>query len=1179
MSPLSIPQSLGEKPARSARAASSEVRGVVSKVITAKDDGWGAICVKTEDGREVKASGSVAHLRQGDAVMLGGEWSRHPKYGDQFKVTSSRVERPSSAVGIERYLEGIANVGAVTARSIVRAFGDDALRVIEEEPARLAAVEGVGPVRAEAILAAVRNRQASDDLGIMLGAAGVPARFVAAILKRWGGKAPQVVQERPYSLIGEFEGIGFKTADSIARAAGISLTSEERMAAGVLHVLNEAAGGEGHTMLPKHKLLAEAAQLMTLKAATVEPVLETLDRDGLIVVEEGEVFSRRLHTNEVQVAERMLRIKETECRPVFVFRFQCPACSLSFESFWKDADCPECRLPAVESEGNPSPVAPNVQLSPEQEEALQCALGQADSILVINGGPGTGKSSVTKFIVENLMEGGLCVRLAAPTGKAARRLSEATGEPAETIHRLLEYSPVYGGFTRNRENPIEADVVVVDECFDYKQPILTENGWDYIGRIVNQEKRVKVWSRNPKTGNLELKRIKRWIKNKAPHSLLKITASRASSMRDARKIRCTGEHKILTPSGYVRAKDLRVGSEVLVRGPGLSEYQFSLLVGSMLGDGGMGRHKTRNSPQPVFSQGEAQREWLEFKHRAFGSLSSKISKSASGYPGGKPVLRFTLGVTDDARRIAREMPYRGTHPSGRQRWSPTDKFIEWIDEVVLMVWFLDNGSLMRRATKSGETYYATLHSERFDFMDNQRLAQKLQAKWGIACRVRPDARGNYLIKFSNNGTAKLLSIIRPLAPSCMESKVPGCHGSDVEPEVCQTTKATVTCIEPIAPNKGYPNVFDLEVEDFHNYIAGNIVVSNCSMVDVALMRHLLVAVPDAARLILVGDSDQLPSVGPGRVLADVIASGVVRVVRLKTVFRQAAQSRIVVNAHRMNRGEPFVLPEQGEESDFYFTQREGTADAAALVVDLVAERIPAKFGLDPRADVQVLTPMNKGDIGARKLNALLQAALNPDGQPVGNRGFRVGDRIMQLRNNYNLEIFNGDTGRVLEYRESDPKHGGHPVAVVDFGDGRKVEMESGDMGDLVLAYASTIHKSQGSEYPAVVMVAHSSHWIMLQRNLFYTGITRAKKLLCVVGEEKAIRQAAKKAQGTERYSRLATRLREPGYGRPARGRVEADFIRLPRWHCDVCGNDWNGKKNSTECPECGGAEIREVKER
>lgn len=810
MSPLSIPQSLTEGPARSARSASNEVRGVVSKVITAKDDGWGAISVRTEDGRDVKASGSVAHLRQGDAVVLGGEWSRHPKYGDQLKVTSSRVERPSSAVGIERYLEGIANVGAVTARSIVRAFGDDALRVIEEEPARLAAVEGVGPVRAEAILAAVRNRQASDDLGIMLGAAGVPARFVAAILKRWGDKAPQVVQERPYSLIGEFEGIGFKTADSIARAAGISLTSEERMAAGVLHVLNEAAGGEGHTMLPKHKLLAEAAQLMTLKAATIEPVLEALDRDGLIVVEEGEVFSRRLHTNEVQVAERLLKIRETPCYKM---------CRHNVTMRYEAGELPSYRIctecGSKFSDGDDDENLHGMEFSREQEEAIDVALGQ-DSVLIINGGPGTGKSYVTRFIVENYLAAGLRVRLAAPTGKAARRLSEATGEPAETIHRLLEYSPVYGGFTRNRENPIEADVVVVDEV---------------------------------------------------------------------------------------------------------------------------------------------------------------------------------------------------------------------------------------------------------------------------------------------------------------------------------------------------------------------------SMVDVALMRHLLMAVPDAARLILVGDSDQLPSVGPGRVLADVIASGVVRVVCLKTVFRQAAESRIIVNAHRMNRGEPFVLPGSGEESDFYFTQREGTADAAALVVDLVAERIPAKFGLDPRTDVQVLTPMNKGDIGARKLNALLQAALNPDGQPVGNRGFRVGDRVMQLRNNYNLEIFNGDTGRVLEYRESDPKHGGHPVAVVDFGDGRKVEMESGDMGDLALAYASTIHKSQGSEYPAVVMVAHSSHWIMLQRNLFYTGITRAKRLLCVVGEEKAIRQAARKAQGTERYSRLATRLREPGYGRPARGRVEADFIRMPRWHCDTCGNDWNGKKNSTECPECGGAEIREVKER
>jgi len=304
-------------------------------------------------------------------------------------------------------------------------------------------------------------------------------------------------------------------------------------------------------------------------------------------------------------------------------------------------------------------------------------------------------------------------------------------------------------------------------------------------------------------------------------------------------------------------------------------------------------------------------------------------------------------------------------------------------------------------------------------------------------------------------------------------------------------------------------------------------------------------------------------------------------IKLEQVFRQAAESRIIVNAHRMNQGLPFVLGAPGEKTDFYFTEREDPSDVAELVVELVARRIPEEFGFDGRRDVQVLSPMNRGPIGADKLNTLLQAVLNPDGKQVGNRHFRVGDKVMQLRNNYTLDIFNGDTGIILEHRESDPSHGGVPVTLVDFGDDRAprvIEMEGGDMGDLKLAYASTIHKMQGSEAKAVVLICHSSHYIMLQRNLIYTGITRARKLLCVVGEDKAVRQASRTIGGQERYSRLATRLRQPGYGRPARGQVNTEFIKTPRWSCSTCGNAWNAR-NPKACPECQGEEIKEERER
>jgi len=301
-----------------------------------------------------------------------------------------------------------------------------------------------------------------------------------------------------------------------------------------------------------------------------------------------------------------------------------------------------------------------------------------------------------------------------------------------------------------------------------------------------------------------------------------------------------------------------------------------------------------------------------------------------------------------------------------------------------------------------------------------------------------------------------------------------------------------------------------------------LVVDETSMVDVPLMNALLRAVPARAALLLVGDVDQLPSVGPGQVLADVITSGVVPVVRLTEVFRQAATSRIVVNAHRINAGLMPEWPKAGEESDFYFVEAASPEIGVGKLIEIVRERIPKRFGFDPVRDIQVLCPMNRGGLGARSLNIELQRVLNPPGEPRVERfgwTFGMGDKVMQVENDYDKEVYNGDLGIVSAI---DPEEG---TLIAEF-DGRPVTYDYGELDEIVLAYATTIHKSQGSEYPVVVIPIVTQHYTMLQRNLVYTGVTRGKRLVVMVGQRRALAMAIRGEQGRRRWSKLGEWLRD-----------------------------------------------------
>jgi exodeoxyribonuclease V alpha subunit len=301
-----------------------------------------------------------------------------------------------------------------------------------------------------------------------------------------------------------------------------------------------------------------------------------------------------------------------------------------------------------------------------------------------------------------------------------------------------------------------------------------------------------------------------------------------------------------------------------------------------------------------------------------------------------------------------------------------------------------------------------------------------------------------------------------------------------------------------------------------------LIIDEASMIDIILMYHLLKAVPTFATFILVGDVNQLPSVGAGNVLNDIIASGSVPIATLDKIFRQARTSRIVVNAHKINEG---IVPSldtaysSDPQNDFYFIEQEDPEKVLDIILKLCQKRIPRRFNYDPVDEIQVLTPMHKGVVGAVNLNTRLQEALNPgdDGIIRGERTFRINDKVMQIRNNYDKDVFNGDIGRIAGIQWEDRG------VTITF-DGREVVYEFSDLDEIVLAYAVSVHKSQGSEYPVVIIPIVTQHYILLQRNLIYTAVTRGKNLVVIVGSKKAMAIGVSNNKTLQRFTRLGTRL-------------------------------------------------------
>ena len=388
--------------------------------------------------------------------------------------------------------------------------------------------------------------------------------------------------------------------------------------------------------------------------------------------------------------------------------------------------------------------------------------------------------------------------------------------------------------------------------------------------------------------------------------------------------------------------------------------------------------------------------------------------------------------------------------------------------------------------------------------------------------IKTAARQKVMILTGGPGTGKttiikaILEIYRRLTPRIIMGAPTGRAAKRMSEAAGWEAKTLHRVLEWSPKEMGFQKNADHPLE------ADVVIVDEASMIDNLLMHHFLKTVPSTCSLILVGDVNQLPSVGAGNVLKDIIESGVVPVVELNEIFRQAMGSLIITNAHRINRGEFPRLPEaKGDSHDFYFIQKETPEEIASTILDLVTKRIPARFAKNPVNDIQVLTPMHKGVIGAQNLNQVLQEALNKSQVELsrGGRMYKLGDKVMQIKNDYDKDVFNGDIGRIAGIDTEEQE------VIVDF-DGRQVTYDFSDLNELVLAYAVSVHKSQGSEYPVVVMPVHISHYMLLQRNLIYTGVTRARKLVIIVGTKKALSIGIRNNKIQSRFTGLSRRLKE-----------------------------------------------------
>jgi ATP-dependent exoDNAse (exonuclease V) alpha subunit len=1077
------------------------VEGTVSRVTYENaDTGFRVIRVDVKRGRQEVSEtwcGIAPAIGPGMSVRATGVYENDGRFGEQLKLQSLVPVMPSSVEGLKKYLgSGIfVGIGEALAGRIVDKFGEKTIEMLDRSPEQLSLVRGLGGSKARTILESWNEQRAVTEIMVFLQQHGASPALATKIHKRYKSQAIEVVSRYPYRLALEVDGVGFKTADRIALSAGIAADSDDRAQAGVMHVLHEIAT-KGHCFMPWNALVAEAAAMLGRDPIAVEAAVRSLSSGGYVVVEQNEtdesiVFEKRVWKSERAIAEQLALILGAPAAHVDDLQESAEHAILDFESR-------------------------GIALAPAQLEAVRAL--PTSKVMVLTGGPGVGKAQPHDALV--LTPRGWTTMGALVVGD---EVIGSDGAP----HRVT------GVFEQGVKDVfcVMFDDGGSTECCD-------EHLW--FTRTRRDRKRDRAGAARPLS---EIRASMERTGGGLNHSVEFVSAVEFAPR---------GEALPLDPwlLGAFLGDGTTSGNTVMLHNP---ELDVRERIAQALPEGDrIGAAPAKDPLRVPIAGGKSSSDHARSK--------TSVAIERLGLLGARSYDKFVPECYKTASIDVRLRLLQGLCDTDGYVVPSSGKSIEYCtasrklrDDVAFLV-----GSLGGRVSwVARETHY-TKDGERHEGRISYRMILAFPKN-----DLTPVTTQKHLRAWIGGKNRIKTRFIKKVVPS--ERKPCRCISVDAADQLYVTddfilthnttiVRALLFALEGAklrvslaAPTgraaKRMQESTGRSAQTIHRLLdydpasrrfnhnaetplhADAVVIDEASMLDTRLAEQLFDAVPPDARLILVGDVDQLPSVGAGSVLRDVISSGRVPTVRLTQIFRQAKGSSISENAARINSGTPPVGDDTGANGGGFFVMEiDEPAAAAEKIVELVTKRIPSAFKIDP-SDIQVLTPMHKGEVGTSALNERLQASLNPSGLEVkrGARVYRVGDRVMQLRNDYDREVFNGDMGYVVESPRAEEED--KRVLTVRI-DGRDVAYLAADLDDLALAYASSIHKSQGSEYAAVVVPMMTAHYVMLSRNLLYTAVTRGKKLVVLITSPKAMRTALAETRKEERRTRLARRLAE-----------------------------------------------------
>ncbi len=1098
---------------------SATLTGVLERIMFLNEENHYTIAeFRPEPGRDdppktriepVTIVGALPGVECGETLHLTGEWTRHAQHGAQFKIAGFKSELPSSVHGIRKYLGSglVPGIGKVYANKIVDAFGTDTFRVLSEESGKLRDVDGIGKKRATAIKQAWDEKRTERELYIFLQTYGVTPSQCVKLVKHFGAQAKTILQTEPYRVAREIDGIGFKTADKIAINLGFANDAAPRLDAGLIFAL-ETLQDEGHTAFREADLIDYSANLLETDSrfltARIAALVET---KALIRHQPAGVSNPLLGSALIQLPHND---RAEEKIAAVVARLTRVASGLP----------PIKTVAAVEWAEKKAGFA----FHELQRTALRSALDSKVSILT--GGPGTGKAQPRDALV------------LTPTG--FREIGDL--RPGDLVISAEGNPVAVRGIHPQGRKPIFrvefADGRTTRCCNEHLWKIWTR------ASVWSPAKKKKVRTRGWRI--LPLSAIRRRLDEGRVESdrlgVPLLTLSDASgptslpvdpyvlgaligdgTLSDAVLITTTDAPLVATLCARLQPTGLHLKRVI---SNGLPTISWRIV----------GRGKGHANPlrTAIKTLGLAVRAEEKFIPEAyFGASAPQRFELLRGLldTGGTVdklgVVSFTTSsphLARDVQRLAWSLGCIATagavkHPTNTYRG---EKRVG-LPAHTLFLQHPEPGTLFSLARKISR---AIRPKARLRLRHRLRLTSISPAgEADCVCISIDSPTGLYVTDdyVVTHNTTILRALVDILKAKKVRLHLSAPTGRAAQ-RLTETTGGFATTIHRLLGYNAASGGF--EHNESKPLATDFLVLDEASMLDSRLASALMQAVPSRAHLLLVGDTDQLPSVGAGNVLKDLIATDRVPVTRLSVIYRQKDQSAIVTTAHAINAGDPSLPPvvqnvaDAQVWSDLNFIAATDTEDCVRKVVQLVTEFVPQKLKWpDPIADVQVLAPMHKGVAGVGNFNVQLQTALN--GHARGLRSlageFRPGDKVIQLRNNYDKNLFNGDIGRITVV------HAERGTLEADF-DGAKHEFTRGEFNDLALAYAISIHKSQGSEYPVVIVPLLKAHFMMLQRNLLYTAITRGRKKVFLVGEPAAYAMAVRNSESKQRVTHLREKI-------------------------------------------------------